>query len=127
MSLEKFEQFRAFLVEYEERLEAIIKRINQSKKAILEKESSRVSIHSIITNLKSKLIEGEITALGFAAEMSNALESISKRFAWNPLIYEISSFINKLKTYQKNELIKSKDKDELKDKIEEWEKKVTDF
>ena len=74
-----------------------------------------------------RLGEGDITAFGFAAELSNALEAISKRFAWNPLIYEISSFISKLKTYQKNELIKSKDKNELNDKINEWEKKVTNF
>ncbi|MHA1300075.1 MAG: hypothetical protein ACTSO9_11705 [Candidatus Helarchaeota archaeon] len=122
--IELFEKIKLFFLEYGSKIKRVIDRIEQSKKAILEKETSRLSISSVIFNLKTKL-EEEITALNFANELKNALSIISKRFAWNPLIYEINTFINKLKTYQKDQNIKSDDKKELIKKLNEWGKKVS--
>ncbi|MHA1376846.1 MAG: hypothetical protein ACTSRG_00565 [Candidatus Helarchaeota archaeon] len=122
--LEQFEKLQSFFIEYGNKINDVIKRINQSKNAMLEKETSRISIFSVISELELKLKE-DITAFEFANQLDNALTLISNRYAWNPLIYEISSFINLLKSYQKGETLKSEDKKRLSVKLKEWEKKVS--
>ena len=122
--LEQFESLKFLFNNYSQKIDSVVERIERSKKAIIEKESSKVSFYSVICNLKSKL-EDEVNAMDFARDLDNAIKSISQMYAWHPVIADISTFSSKLRTYQQEDLLTSKDKKELMSKISEWEKKVT--
>ncbi len=122
--LDIFETIGYLFNDYASKIDSIIERLSQANEALREKEDGRVSVYSVITAIKDKLGE-DLPALYVANELNNALQVITRRFAWNPLIYEIDLFISKLKTYNKDELIKSDDKEDLVNKLDEWANKVS--
>ncbi len=121
--LEQLESLKFLINNYAQRIDSVVERIEKSKKAILEKESTKVSFYSVICNLKSKLNQ-EVNALDFAKDLDDAIKSISKMYAWHPVIADITTTSSKLRTYQQDDVLTSKDKKELIIKINEWEKKV---
>lgn len=122
-NLDLFESLKFLINNYAQKIDSAVERIEQSKKAIIEKESSKVSFYSVICNLKSKLND-EVHAIDFAKDLDNAIQSISQMYAWHPVIAEISNISSKLRTYQSEDILTSKDKKDLISKLNEWEKKV---
>lgn len=122
-NLDLFESLQFIINNNAQKIDSVVERIEKCKRAIIEKESSKVSFYTVICNLKSKLND-EIHALDFAKELDNAIQSISQMYAWHPVIAEITTISTKLRTYQDEDMLTAKDKKELISKINEWEKKV---
>lgn len=119
----KFESFNSVLLEYANKIDSAIERIEQCNTAILEKESSKSSLYSILYNLKSRL-EEDIPVSELISELDNAHKAISQIYAWHPITYEISITLNKLKASNKDDFLTLEEKEELYAKINEWEEKA---